>query len=164
MKWFMICFISLIGSLYCQKSDCGTAVECYVKAIDLVNKARAELYSAKDKFDQAVASLQKYTDDQFAQDRTRIAGVEEDLSSLNSKIDGNTQGLNSRIDELNYRLHNHNCRQTQTGCSDDGGGNMQYLDRQNIVCGANEYIRHFQLLRCADGHGVYYLFTCCSFP
>jgi hypothetical protein len=161
---FVICLFSLLRTIYNQKSDCGTAIECYVKAIDLVNTARAELYSAKDKFDQSVAILQKYTDEQFAQDRNRLNQVEQNVSKLSSKIDENKNELGSRIDDLSRRLHNHNCRQVQTTCDADGGGNMQFLDRHNIVCGSNEYMRQFQLLRCSNATGVYYLFTCCSFP
>ena len=163
----IVSIFSLINIISCQdivRSDCGTAIDCYARAIDLVNKARKELYDARDKFDQAISVLQKYTDNQFNLDRNRISQLEEKSENLNSKVDGNFNVMSSRVDNLDRRLHNHNCREISTSCTEDGGGNMVFLDRQNVSCGANEYIRNFDLRRCDNNHGILFHFTCCSFP
>ncbi len=160
--------ISLLGLIKSSKPvkspDCSTAIECYAKAIDLLNTARKEYYDAKDKLNQVVETLQKYTDDKIAEDRARLSQLEQNFANLNSKVDSNHQSVNSRVDDLNWRTHNHNCRGVSTGCAEDGGGNAVFLDRHTIACGANEMLKHFQLVRCDNGRGIYYSYYCCSFP
>ena len=60
--------------------------------------------------------------------------------------------------------HNGNCRELVTPHDEDGGGNMVYLDRQNVKCGEGEAMTSFRLGRNATGDRVNYTYTCCTMP
>jgi hypothetical protein len=46
----------------------------------------------------------------------------------------------------------------ETPKNDDGRGSIFYLDRHNVMCGGNEALNMFRLLR--SGNQIYYYFKC----
>lgn len=60
--------------------------------------------------------------------------------------------------------HNGQCRELVTQYDDDGGGNMVFLDRQNVECGEGEAMTSFRLGRNPTGNQIYYKYTCCTMP
>lgn len=53
------------------------------------------------------------------------------------------------------------CRNTTTACSDDGTGNMVFLDRQTVACGGNEFLQSFHLQRCNPTQ-IQFAISCCQ--
>lgn len=57
------------------------------------------------------------------------------------------------------------CRVVTTNLDSDGGGNAIFLDRQNIKCGADEFIAQMRLVRGGPNTTQYqYQYTCCKVP
>jgi len=55
----------------------------------------------------------------------------------------------------------HTCVDSQTSPQSDGGGNLIYLDRQNVECPDGTYMRRFHLTR-PSGDTVAYQIRCCT--
>ena len=57
------------------------------------------------------------------------------------------------------------CRVVNTPLDEDGGGNAIYLDRQDVVCNADESIAKFRLIRGGPDFRQYqYQYICCKNP
>lgn len=151
-------------SLSSCNSDCGTPVECYAKAIEALNQARSEYYTARDKLYNITNDLKDYFMQEISNDRGKMSTLETGLSQVNEKVDSVNNNLNSRVDDALNRLHSYNCREVVTGCSNDGGGNMVYLDRHSNFCNGNETMRGWRLHRCDNNHGVFFYYQCCTHP
>lgn len=48
----------------------------------------------------------------------------------------------------------------QTGCNDDGGGQVQYLDRHRVACPTGKFLQQWWLGRCNGGKGIQLLYDC----
>jgi hypothetical protein len=122
--------------------DCGTPVECYVKAVEALHEARRIFDTAKDKFgvlvDEAKAKLQA------------------EINEVNTTI-------NKRIDVYDQKIHIGVCRNGETNCREDGGGNLIFLDKHYNYCYEDEYMRGWQLIRCSDSL-IKVVFSCCKHP
>merc|ERR1719161_3109936 len=47
-----------------------------------------------------------------------------------------------------------------TPCNDDGGGNVQYLDRHRVACPAGKFLQKWKMNRCNGGKGFQFDFEC----
>ena len=54
------------------------------------------------------------------------------------------------------------CYDDATLFTNDGGGNMVYLDRQTVRCGSGYFLQSFRLNRNVDHDRVRYLIKCCK--
>jgi hypothetical protein len=54
------------------------------------------------------------------------------------------------------------CTERATTCSDDGGGNLVYMDRHDMYCPAGDYMSGWRLHRC-NSSTIRIYYTCCSF-
>jgi len=54
------------------------------------------------------------------------------------------------------------CYDDATLFTNDGGGNMVYLDRQTVRCGSGYFLQSFRLNRNVDHDRVRYLIRCCE--
>jgi hypothetical protein len=156
--FIFICIIFLsTGTVLKSLADqCGTPVECYAQAIDTLNRDRQEMARERDSYIKTLDQL-----------NNKIALLEDTqnellqkLASLDKKENDDLMTTNS---ELNNMRNNHICRTLETPCSDDGSGNMIYLDRHNLECWSNEQIQSFHLERCSS-HTIKYVYNCCRLP
>lgn len=122
-----------------------------------------EYYVARDKLYNITEQIKNYFDGEIKNDRSRINKLENGFQILNSRVDSDKTNINNKFNDLWNHVHNHNCRETSTGCNNDGGGNANYLDRHSVFCGANEYMRGWQLIRCNSSQYRVY-FICCNIP
>jgi hypothetical protein len=158
-----ILIILILVYLSKQNSECGTSVECYVKAIDLLNKARQEYYDGRDRLYNITQELRGYLDSQINSDRMRMTNIENSISQQNAKIVELSDSTNTRLVGLDWKIHNHNCREVYTGCNSDGQGNLIFLDRHYSHCEVNEFMKAWTLQRC-DSTTIRIFYICSSLP
>lgn len=60
----------------------------------------------------------------------------------------------------NENINTKNCVNKNTGWNDDGKGNVIFLDRHNLDCGKDSYLKQFKLVR--NGNKYRYDYTCCD--
>jgi len=54
------------------------------------------------------------------------------------------------------------CSDHYTAYSDDGGGNIVYLDRHDVRCPTNKVLRYFKMYRSSDHKDIRYRYGCCA--
>lgn len=89
---------------------------------------------------------------------TRLSSAESTISTHSSTLSNHGTRLNSM--EARPHLQGITCRNIATGFNDDGGGNLYYLDRHNLECNDNEYLKRFYLER-RGSNEIRLLGRCC---
>ena len=123
----------------------------------------------------------KYTCGMFSDNNEQ--NIEEDITDVQSHGNGNTiyldrqnvncnKGLLSQFKlskynngiQYNYgcsNINTKNCVNKNTNWNDEGGGNVIFIDRHDLKCDKESYLKQFKLTR--NGKGKYrYNYTCCE--
>lgn len=145
--------------------DCSTPIDCYTKAIDALNLAKQTYYNAVDKLESIQDTLIKYIDEKVNNSTSELKSYTEGIrNDLISKINSVQDSSNTRFNDINSSVHNHVCREVDTGCKDDGGGNFVYADRHWVGCNDNEFMKTWRWIRCDGNRTIRVHYTCCRHP
>jgi hypothetical protein len=143
-------------SLPTNALDCGTPVECYVKAIDALHQAREEYNTAKDKLTAIIDTVKAGLEKTIADDVNKLTKMIDAQNDINTNF-------NTKINQLDERLRNVNCRDVYSNCRDDEKGLIYNFYRHLIMCNGDEHMRGWSLQDCAnDQIRIYY--SCCKHP
>lgn len=141
---------------------CGTPIDCYTKAINALNLAKQTYYSAVDKLESIEKTLITYTDEKVNNSTAEMKAFAESIREIiNTKITSVQDSFDSKLNVVNNSVHNHVCREVDTGCSDDGGGNFVFADRHFVGCSENEFMKSWRWVRCDGNRTIRVHFTCC---
>lgn len=97
MKNFII-ILGLLKVILCE--SCGTPVECYTKAISLLQQDREEMHKVKDKFEQEKTVLEKKIQDQA----DLIIQLQMALQSESNERVNSQNSLQNGINDINNRI------------------------------------------------------------
>ena len=142
--------------------DCSTPIDCYTKAINALNLAKQTYYSAVDKLESIQKTLITYMDEKVNNSTSEMKSLTESIRDiLTTKISLVQDSFDSKLNVVNISVHNHVCREVDTGCSDDGGGDFVFADRHLVGCNDNEFMKIWRWVRC-NSNTIRVHYTCCT--
>ncbi len=137
-------------------SDCGTPVECYIKAIDLLQKARDEYRTNYDKLVNSTREMENFYISELSKKETSFqTQLENSKNNLMGEIDGLKNELNAVKSEMSTIVRYGGGYQVDDCGRDNvanplGGGlgcpsgyhqaNTGRIKAPESYCGANQYI------------------------
>jgi hypothetical protein len=174
-----------------EGSDCTTPLDCYTKALEKLQEARKKYEDAtndmsafKSKMEQEFSDYQKSLEAQMTNKTeeirkelegrysqldaktTDLQHQEDDtnnnLTNLKITVESISAPLNSRIDTVYNQMHTYMCRDVYGGCN-EADHPLFYIDRQNVYCAEDEYMRSWRMNNCGN-RNVQPVVQCCKHP
>jgi hypothetical protein len=166
MKTFctILIILTIFTNILC-KEDCGTPAECYVRAIDMLQKARDEFRGAQDKMYTQISDYKTYYEGELkkAEDRhstelntlktsftSEIAAVRNEMAVLRNDLASVRNEAFNVIPRFGGSYQKDDCGQVEFvnpltgGFSCPGGYHPAQVGRIKVpdfrACGANQYL------------------------
>ena len=181
--YLILFLISITYSLSASCTPTSSAIECYLKALEVLESDKKQIEDSKRMMEEKLVEVKKENEILQTQLNSLKASTDASIASLNTtlfndishntqsitdglkevsfKIDSTNNSLNMKIDNLSNSVHNHSCREISTNCQDDGGGNAVFLDRHTTGCDNNEFLKSWRISRCSTER-LHIIFICCK--